>query len=286
MIARTQSALDCGALQSIATLTDYLEQEGLTFLVRLSANLARKQAQASMPTRSSPQRPSRNPFLPYETELHVADLSPTHVALLNKFNVVDHHLLIITRDFESQETWLTEADFFALAMAMSEVEGLGFYNGGPIAGASQRHKHLQLVPLPFTTTGDPLPLQILIRDLKPSDRLQHLSQLPFRHGLICLNLDWTQAPEQLATLLLAPYQSLCLSLGLQDPHQPMKPGAYNLLVTRDWMFMVPRRRESYASISVNALGFAGSLFIRDATQLEQLKAIGPLQLLQQVACPL
>ena len=34
-----------------------------------------------------------NPFLPYEEDLYVCDLSPTHVCLLNKFNVVDHHFL-------------------------------------------------------------------------------------------------------------------------------------------------------------------------------------------------
>ena len=41
-----------------------------------------------------------NPFLPYDPDLVVADISDTHVALLNKFNVIDHHLLIVTRCFK------------------------------------------------------------------------------------------------------------------------------------------------------------------------------------------
>jgi hypothetical protein len=35
-----------------------------------------------------------NPFLPYETDLHVQSLPPHHELLLNKFYVVDHHLLV------------------------------------------------------------------------------------------------------------------------------------------------------------------------------------------------
>ena len=69
--------------------------------------------------------------------------------LLNKYNVVPHHLLIITRHFESQESALTQADFQALWTCLAEYDSLGFYNSGESAGASQPHKHLQTVPLPM-----------------------------------------------------------------------------------------------------------------------------------------
>ena len=66
------------------------------FNVRVLANLQRKFKQR----REQPE--GFNPFLPYEQELFVANVSDRHVALLNKFNVVDHHLLIVTRQFETQ----------------------------------------------------------------------------------------------------------------------------------------------------------------------------------------
>jgi ATP adenylyltransferase len=44
--------------------------------------------------------------------------------------VVDHHILIVTRAFEDQDTWLTLADFEALAICMAEIDGLAFFNGG------------------------------------------------------------------------------------------------------------------------------------------------------------
>ncbi len=43
----------------------------------------------------------------------MAHLSPTHTLLLNKFNVVAHHLLVVTRAFESQLDPLTTADMEA-----------------------------------------------------------------------------------------------------------------------------------------------------------------------------
>jgi len=47
---------------------------------------------------------------------------------------------------------------------------------------------------------------------------------------------------------------------------------YNLLATRRWMLVVPRRQERYEKISVNALGFAGSLFV---TQRRGARARAP-----------
>lgn len=55
----------------------------------------------------------RNPFLPYEEALWVEHLSETHALLLNKFNVVPHHSLVVTRTFQEQTEALNEADLEA-----------------------------------------------------------------------------------------------------------------------------------------------------------------------------
>ena len=55
----------------------------------------------------------KNPFLPYEEDLFVADLSDAHLLLLNKYNVVAHHLLVVTRRFEPQSDLLNSADLDA-----------------------------------------------------------------------------------------------------------------------------------------------------------------------------
>ena len=139
--AQTQHGLATEALKPIDTKHEIVSDGGVEFIVRILTNLNRK-AQA----RKIQSKKKTNPFLPYDPDLYVTDISDTHVCLLNKFNVVDYHFLIVTREFESQLDWLNLADFEALCRCLKEVEGLFFYNGGPAAGASQPHKHLQLVP--------------------------------------------------------------------------------------------------------------------------------------------
>jgi ATP adenylyltransferase len=52
------------------------------------------------------------------------------------------------------------------------------------------------------------------------------------------------------------------------------------------MLLVPRSRESWRSIPVNSLGFAGSLLARDERDLETIRGSGPMNILKAVALPL
>jgi sulfate adenylyltransferase (ADP) / ATP adenylyltransferase len=271
---QTQHALDCGALQPIPTTYDWAEQNGIRFVVRILANLQRKVAAKQA------QPKNFNPFLPYDPNLFVTDLSPTHLVLLNKFNVMDHHLLIVTREFESQDDFLNAQDFEALALGLLEVDGLAFYNGGSQAGASQPHKHMQIVPLPFVPDGSRLPLESLLLENTVSVQAGANPRLPFRHLVTRFKkVDFTQ-PKILSMYLLTVYQHLMGSLNLILPQTP-----YNLLMTREWMCVVPRSQESFADIPINALGFSGALLVRNPEQLAYLREIGPLTVLKEVGCP-
>ena len=59
-------------------------------------------------------------------------------------------------------------------------------------------------------------------------------------------------------------------------------GAYNLLLSREWMAIVRRRREGIRGFSVNALGFAGSLLSTEASDRQWIQRSGPEALLQAV----
>ena len=281
LVARTQQALACGALQPLATDYEIVTDGELEFMVRVVANLDRK-AKA----KKIPKPKDFNPFLPYEPDLFVADLSATHLALLNKFNVVDHHLLMVTRDFVHQETWLDTADFLALAIVLAEINGLAFYNGGHAAGASQPHKHLQMVPLPFIPEREDLPISPLIAAASVQDMGQS-QDLPFVHGIASLSLDESTPVQEMASLLLETYHTLLAAIGLPfQPDSPQATGAYNLLVTRDWMMLVLRSQPSFEGIAINSLGFSGSLLVRNASELEHLRTIGPMTVLKNVGVAL
>lgn len=274
----TVHALQCGALLSIPTKFEFVEQDGVLFLVRILSNLKRKEA-----AKKNTAGQEFNPFLPYEEDLLVADISNTHVCILNKFNVVDYHLLIITRAFEEQESLLTLEDFIAMWVCLADIDGLAFYNSGKIAGASQRHKHLQVVPLPLSVSGTPTPIEALFKSAELDNAIATIPDLPFKHALTFLDPTWVESPYIVAAKTLELYHSLLSNVGLSVVNGNQLSGAYNFLATREWMMIVPRSQEHFASISVNSLGFAGALLIRNPEELQLLKNQGPMNILKQVA---
>lgn len=266
---RSRAALESGALQPVATAGEFIEDHGVRFLLRRVFALARKDRETAQGT--------GDPFLPWDEALRVAEVSPTHVALLNKFNVIAGHLLIVTRDFEHQERLLTRADFEALLACMAEFPCLGFYNGGAAAGASQSHKHLQLVPLPLAPEGPPVPVQLLLESARFEGDFGCVPAFRFAHVL---------APRPAtAAALRARYLEMLLRTGL-PPREAAdglrQSGPYNLLLGADWMLLVPRTRECFDGISVNALAYAGSFFVRDERQLRRMREAGPMAVLAAV----
>ncbi len=207
-----------------------------------------------------------DPFAHPEPALFVGDLSPTHYALLNKYNVLDRHLLIVTRVDIDQDAPLDAADFDALAMCMADAPVLGFYNGGAVAGASQRHKHLQVVRLPLAPGARAIPVESLMQEASAT-----IPELTFRHAFVRADARDPQA-------LLARYGEMreTLALGAEP---------YNLVVARDWMLTVPRSRASFGTIPVNSLAFAGALFVRDDEELRTVERLGPMAVLRGVAFP-
>lgn len=205
-----------------------------------------------------------NPFLPYEEDLFVANLGSAHVAILNKFPVNAGHLLIITRDFEEQTAPLNSGDFSALARAMAELDGLVIFNGGAGAGASQRHKHLQLIP------GQPAFIEPWLPLSGPPLEVVQQPHLLFRHALTPLDPHLFAQPESLSAHLLEAYQALLTQLGLTLQDGQLPP--YNLLATRRWMMMIPRSTSLWSrddlKIPVNAISFSGNLLIYNP-RLEQ-----------------
>ncbi|MCC8402926.1 phosphorylase [Paraburkholderia sp. MMS20-SJTN17] len=282
ILRQTEHALSRGALQPIDTQQSVIESGGIRFLVRQVSSLTRKEQQREQSRKlQTEKRPRANPFLPYEPDLFVADISDTHLALLNKFNVIDHHLLIVTREFERQETLLGLADFEALMACMAEFDGLGFYNAGTEAGASQPHKHLQIVPLPLGDAERPVPIEPLLSVEK------RRPNLPFRHAFARFDADDSTRADA-ANLALSRYRTLLEAAGVgtvEIDRASCHATPYNLLVTRRWMLLVPRSQERVDGVSVNALGFAGSLFVRDAAQLDVIERLGPMTVLERVALP-
>jgi ATP adenylyltransferase len=281
---RTRQALADGNLLPIETEQERITDAGVRFLVRVIASLRRKDADTRPRAAGGQGRPA-NPFLPPEPELTVAEVSTHHLAVLNKFSVLDRHLLIVTRSFEYQETLLTPEDLRALFACLAEYPSFGFYNGGTVAGASQPHKHLQVVPLPLDSDGPAIPMEPLL-DVGRRGSVGHCPDLPFAHAFARLDRPISAAPMEAFEQAAALYSELLAAVGIEGVEsdgEVRQSAPYNLLVADDWMLVVPRVGEFFRGVSVNALGFAGSLFVKDREQLEVIRAAGPMHILQAVA---
>lgn len=263
MRRRSAQAHASGALYRIESEPHLVPDEGVEFVVRLATDFQRQVA--VMPRN----RPGANPFLPPEPALYLGDISPTHYALLNKYHVIENHLLVVTRDYVDQEVLLDPADFEALVASLpDDVPALAFYNGGKGSGASQAHKHLQVVTLPLSPAS-PLPM---------APRIESGSALPFRHAIARLAPGDMERP----LVLHAAYRDLLSTAGIAPeagtgPERQSAP--YNVLITPGWMLLVPRSQPTFERVAVNALAFAGAMFVREPWQLDAVRRIGPMQVL-------
>ncbi len=232
-----------------------------------------RQLLAATPRHLGAAGPKPNPFLPWDRPLQVDHLDSGHVLLLNKYPVQGEHMLVITDHWQPQNGWLSTADWQAVTTVSADTAGLWFFNSNATAGASQPHRHLQLLPRRQGQCSCPL---------APGLQAQLLGHAPSWDWSYRLCSRGAESGRELRDL----YFEMAKSLGLGDPeHDPQPRYPYNLIFDDDWFLMVRRRREHGAGFSVNGLGFAGYLLCTANSDLEWLRQHGPWRLLQWVAEP-
>lgn len=272
------AALASGALVPLSTSVQSFDFQGRKFPVRVLGKIERKEAVKT-------DRPKDfNPFLPPEPALTVCQLATDYLCVLNKFNVFNNHLLVVTKDFVAQTTPLQEPEFDVVVDMLKEAPAFVFYNGGAEAGASQRHRHLQVVPLPLDDiTGVDVPLEVYFGTEEDSgfDSVVGVQRaLPFPHRFKWLESnDMWQDPKE----LFAAYSKMLVDLGRVATLKDEKTKPYNLIVTRKWMMVVPRLCDEYEGIPVNGLAYGGGLLVKNEQQLELLKKCGVFEVLSKCA---
>jgi sulfate adenylyltransferase (ADP) / ATP adenylyltransferase len=270
-LQRSEQALVGQALVPLAT--DLLPLPAADpFVVRRLLSATPKHLRASGP------RP--NPFLPWDPRLEVSRLGQSHVVLLNKYPVQPGHLLLITRHWQPQSGWLGGSDWRAVAEMDCDTGGLWFFNSCAAAGASQPHRHLQLLPREAAASSCPL-AELILQQLDEQHRCWPWSYaISRRHS----KPGEVTSPAMLARELEHHYREQARNLELGDPlHDPQPRHPYNLLFNDHWFLSVRRRTEHCAGFSVNALGFAGYLLATQESDLRWLEQQGPWQLLKTVA---
>ena len=315
--ARSAAALASGALVPVEAEQVEMDDAGMRFIVRWVSSLAAKDASRSaapaggaaemagkgggvqgaaaraegagaeaardaktVAIPGGPRDPNFNPFLNPDPELTVGPVGDAHVAILNKFPLCARHLVLARRAFEEQLLPLARSDFAALAALMVEAGGIGLYNGGTAAGASQRHKHVQWMPDDAGNASLRLFVPGLPAGLAEQGVATHAA-LSMRHCFVRVRCGRGEAVEDAADSLHAGFERARAELGLEAGEGGLLP-PFNLLAGEGWLLAIPRSREHFEGISMSAVCFGGTLYTRHREQIEAIRAVGPLRALAAV----
>jgi sulfate adenylyltransferase (ADP) / ATP adenylyltransferase len=171
-------------------------------------------------------------------------LGDRHRLLFNKFNIYDNHLLVVTREFESQKEQVSRGDLVNAGLVCEALQGIVFFNGGELSGASQPHKHLQILP----NKARELPIfadvrqwvQSLPEEKHQAGEVIRFDKFEFLHGIVAIRPS--QAFQPLGELLFEAYQSLFDQLITKNKEKYDSISDYNIIACDCFMLMAVRRK--------------------------------------------
>ncbi|KAK2013537.1 ATP adenylyltransferase [Colletotrichum eremochloae] len=283
-----------GDLTYYATQVTVLHANSIPFQLRFSPALANKPS-APRPKSDEP----RKHFDPFESPekgpLFIVDLPDSgHNLVLNKFAIVPEHFILATKEFK-QQTHLLEPRDLAATYACIEAyrqyahrneggdgELYAFFNSGPHSGASQPHRHIQLLPVARMRDGLPedSPWDVLAKQLASSDT----PGVPFSTFADKINPCMT--PEELhstyLSLVNSAIEAVTAHIGtIEDPCDGHAPISYNLAMTCDSLVVLPRLAEGatitqggtlVGKLSLNGTVLAGTALVKNEAEWDALKA--------------
>ena len=220
--------------------------------------------------------PKRNPFIPWDNRLEIETINDKHTLILNKYPVQIGHMLLITNKWKPQNGWLNIADFEAITKVDNDTTGLWFFNSSKEAGASQPHRHFQLLPRHHHEIICPRYewFSSLLNNKKDCNSLiSHSISIKPRN----------KNKDSNSNDLFNSYMSMIdeMNLGeIESIDKPSKP--YNLLITSDWIALIRRKKDRSNGFSINALGFAGYFLGTKSSDVDTLIKFGPERILKEV----
>ena len=213
--------------------------------------------------------------------------------MLNKYAVVPEHFLLVTAAFAPQTHLLSAADLAAaracaLAYRDRGAELFVFYNSGPHSGASQPHRHLQLLPVARMREGldaveGGAAWGVLADRAAAGDGTAILGGLPFT--ALGTRLDKDATPQRLREVYLSLYRQACAAAGVAAEVAGREEGeaavSYNLAMTRESMVLCPRRAEGgslrdaggaeVGRLELNGTVLAGTALVKSQAEWDLLR---------------
>ena len=215
--------------------------------------------------------PKQNPFCPWEKILEIDKIGDNHQLILNKYPVQKGHILLITNEWKPQNGWLDINDWVAIQKVNKDTSGLWFFNSSPIAGASQPHRHIQLLRRSHGEVSCPREEWFLNLEISNNNETK------LKKSVVVSKFNFLEDSSYIYNI----YLELTKKIGLGDPINDEKPRyPYNIIITNNWIALIRRSFDHLHGFSVNGLGFAGYLLITNKSDINYLKNYGPEKLLE------
>ena len=215
--------------------------------------------------------PKQNPFNPWDKILEIERIGTYHQLILNKYPVQKGHILLITNTWRPQDGWLDITDWLAIQKVNNDTSGLWFFNSSPIAGASQPHRHFQLLRRAYGEISCPREKWFL--DLENNND----QDSKLKKNAVVSKFNFLDNSINIYNL----YLELSKKIGLGNPIDDEKPRfPHNILITNNWIAIIKRKYDHVHGFSVNGLGFAGYLLVTEKSNINYLKKFGPEKLLE------
>ncbi|EJP66722.1 Ap4A phosphorylase II [Beauveria bassiana ARSEF 2860] len=313
-------ALSNGDLFYFATHAQDVRVGALTFQLRFSPALANKPKAPPTKRETAETTPSK-PFDPFAyttpppPPLFVGDVGAAHFLVLNKFAIVPGHFILATRVYKPQTDVLEADDLHATLaclrayqeaaspapLSSSSSSGGGddddddgdgedgalfaFFNCGEHSGASQPHRHIQMLPVAAMREGLPADSawRVLATQLNGGGGGGGGVAAPFTTFSQRITLDTSQ--EELHAAYLRLYAQAVRAVKGEESEVSTTGEAaisYNLAMTRDRLVLCPRRAEGDAvrdpdtghvvgKVSLNGTMLAGTALVKTEAEWEALR---------------
>ncbi|KAJ8128670.1 hypothetical protein O1611_g4963 [Lasiodiplodia mahajangana] len=272
-----------GDLLYYPTQVAILAVGSLAFQLRYSPSLAQK------PKPPKPVDPNTRPFNPFENPspaLLVAQLPPSHRLVLNKFAIVPEHFILATKDFKPQTYLLERGDIDAAYACVQAYHGAGkelfvFFNSGGHSGASQPHRHLQLLPVEcmmygLETAEHGSEWAVLADRLCGGEKT-----VPFTVFTSPINTQMNAEEKHLAYLSLYKHAVRAAMADVEAVEEGEAQISYNFAMTSKCMALCPRIAEGapirddhgreIGNVALNGTVLAGTALVKNKAEWDALR---------------
>ncbi|KAK4196027.1 putative 5',5'''-P-1,P-4-tetraphosphate phosphorylase [Triangularia verruculosa] len=235
----------------------------------------------------------------FEIRNSSSDVGPAHYMIFNKFCAARPHYLLLTQDgHRRQHESLNMDDFHTLWGALAELNKnweakkpgarryLGMFNCGIDSGCSRLHKHMQVLAVPEESEFRLWP------DSGSNDGGQeHIPFKYYKHN-IDEQLDESSRERAAWTKYLA-FTSAAHQALADIGHVPHAPDGvdlativpHNVILTREWLLVIPRTKAGMNGADANAAGYLGMVWVSDEERVKRWTDQGPTKLLTSLGLP-